>query len=160
MGGIFISYRREDSGPYAGRRRLDNPNDYLRQEIAIALARPDVRVIPVLIGNVAMPGTADLPRPLAALTECNAVRITDESWDDQLARLIRALEQVVQRRQAAPRPPSVAAPRSQPQPWQPEGWQPQATKPPPRSARSRSAEVRDFVTSVSVPSPYGAIAGC
>ena len=156
MGGIFISYRREDSGPYAGRlrdalshhfganqvfrdidtinpgerfprvierevgsceallavigpmwlsikddagrRRLDNPDDYVRLEIATALGRgTDVLVIPVLVGPTSMPAAADLPKPLAALAECNAVRITDESWDDQVARLTRALEKVVRR---------------------------------------------------------------
>ena len=166
MGGIFISYRREDSGPYAGRlrdalsrhfgaeqvfrdidrinpgerfprvieqavgscdallaiigpawvavrdeagrRRLDNPDDYVRHEIATGLDRSDVLVIPVLVGSTSMPAAADLPKPLAALAECNAVRITDESWDDQLARLIRALEKVVKPRVVAPPPFDLA----------------------------------------------------
>ena len=125
MGGIFISYRREDSGPYAGRlrdalrnrfgaeqvfrdidsvdpgerfrrlieqevsscdallaligpawlaitddagrRRLDDPDDYVRLEIATALDRDDVLVIPVVVGPTSMPAAADLPKPLASI---------------------------------------------------------------------------------------------
>src|ERR1700754_875571 len=136
MGGIFISYRRADSGTHAGRlrghlsshfgaeqvfrdvntinpgdrfprvveerisscdallavigptwltitdksgrRRLDDPNDRVRQEVLAALDRPDVRVVPVLIGTTQMPDAADLPKPLALLAEYNALRITDE----------------------------------------------------------------------------------
>jgi hypothetical protein len=170
MGGIFISYRREDSGPYAGRlrdalsrhfgaeqvfrdidtinpgerfpriverevsscdallavigpmwltirdtrgrRRLENPDDYVRLEIVAALARgDDVLVIPVLVGTTSMPAAADLPEPLASLAECNAVRFTDESWDDQMAHLTRALEKVVQR-PVTPSPLHVAAPQA------------------------------------------------
>ena len=73
----------------AGQRRLDNPDDYVRLEIATALRRSDVLVIPVLVGPTSMPAAADLPKPLASLAECNALRITDENWDDQVARLTR-----------------------------------------------------------------------
>ena len=97
----------------AGQRRLDNPEDYVRLEIAAALARADVLVIPVLVGPTSMPAAADLPTPLAALAECNALRITDESWDDQLARLTRALEKVVQPRVVAPLPLHLAAPQAE-----------------------------------------------
>ena len=87
----------------AGRRRLDDPDDYVRLEIATALGRADdVLVIPVLVGTTSMPAAADLPKPLAALAECNAVRLSDENWDDQVARLTRALEKVVKPRVVAP----------------------------------------------------------
>jgi hypothetical protein len=162
MGGIFISYRRDDSGPYAGRlrdtlsrhfgaeqvfrdldsvepgerfprlieqevgscdallaligptwlsitdragrRRLDDPDDFVRLEIAAALGRSDVLVIPVLVGATSVPAAADLPKPLAGLVECNAVRITDENWDAQVARLTGALEKVVKPQVVAPLP--------------------------------------------------------
>lgn len=48
-----------------GRRRLLDPNDYLRQEIAAALKRDDVKAMPVLIGPAQMPARRDLPQSLA-----------------------------------------------------------------------------------------------
>lgn len=165
MGGIFICYRRADSGPYAGRlrdtlthhfgadqifrdldgihpgerfsqvidqaltacdvllavmgpawlsmagddggRRLDDPKDYVRREIAAALGRDDVIVIPVLIGATPMPRPVDLPDVLAGLTERNALRLSDENWDDQMAHLVRTVEPVVQRTDPPPAPVRV-----------------------------------------------------
>ena len=46
-----------------GRRRLDDPEDLVRQEISVALAR-DVLVIPVLVQDAVLPGTAAGPAPL------------------------------------------------------------------------------------------------
>jgi hypothetical protein len=98
----------------AGRRRLDNPEDLVRLEIATALGRgDDVLVIPVLLGPTSMPAAADLPKPLASLAERNAVRITDESWGDQVARLTRAVEKVVKPRVVAPVPFHLAAPQAE-----------------------------------------------
>ena len=123
MSGVFISYRRDDSGGYTGRlfdvacralrpdqtfmdlddihggdnfaaviddkvgqcsvllavigerwltltgrsgvRRLDEPDDFVRLEIAKALER-GVRVIPVLVGGAAMPGARRSARGAAA----------------------------------------------------------------------------------------------
>ena len=79
----------------AGRRRLNDPDDLVRLEIATALGRSDVLVIPVLVGPTSMPAAADLPKPLAVLAESNAVRITDESWDDQVAHVTTAVEKVL-----------------------------------------------------------------
>src|SRR5829696_1206718 len=44
-------------------RRLDNPRDFVRREIATALARGDLRVVPVLVGDARPPSRADLPEP-------------------------------------------------------------------------------------------------
>src|SRR6266478_494516 len=44
----------------AGGRRLDDPRDLTRLEIATALKR-DIRVIPVLVAGAKMPGPPDLP---------------------------------------------------------------------------------------------------
>ena len=67
-------------------RRLDDPADWVRTEIAAALSRK-IRVIPVLVGTTSMPAAVDLPTPLASLAERNALRLSDENWDDQVARL-------------------------------------------------------------------------
>jgi hypothetical protein len=54
-----------------GRRRLDNPEDFVRIEIATALSR-EVRVIPVLLDGASMPRTTDLPDDLKPLVRRNA----------------------------------------------------------------------------------------
>jgi hypothetical protein len=49
-----------------GGRRLDNPEDFVRMEIATALRR-NIRVIPVLVDGALMPQSADLPDDLKPL---------------------------------------------------------------------------------------------
>jgi tetratricopeptide (TPR) repeat protein len=50
----------------AGRRLIDDTQDWVRREIVEALAR-GLRVIPVLTGDAALPTEADLPTDIAAL---------------------------------------------------------------------------------------------
>jgi hypothetical protein len=52
----------------AGRRRLDNPKDIVRLEIATALKR-GIAVVPLLVDDVDMPRAEELPRPLRGLPE-------------------------------------------------------------------------------------------
>ncbi len=152
MPGIFISYRREDTSPYAGRlydhlsahfgadrvfmdldtirpgddfvqvisdrvascdvlialigkqwvhtvnsrghRRLDDPNDFVRLEIASALNRK-VRVIPALIEGAAMPETGELPKDIAPLSRRNAIEIRNSMFRQNVARLIQVIEETV-----------------------------------------------------------------
>jgi hypothetical protein len=62
-------------GPMQGQRRLDDPNDWVRLEIASALKR-DILVIPVLVGKVSMPDiSSGLPPDLADLTKKVAVSV-------------------------------------------------------------------------------------
>src|ERR1035438_7042962 len=49
-----------EDGPRKGKRRLDDPTDFVRIEIVSALDR-GISVIPVLVGKASMPGEADLP---------------------------------------------------------------------------------------------------
>ena len=83
----------------AGRKRLQDPRDYVRMEIAAALQR-NMRVIPVLVQGASMPGTDELPEDLAPLTRRNAFELHDSSWRDDVGRLISALERVLEHRKA------------------------------------------------------------
>ena len=77
-----------------GRRRLDDPDDFVRLEIEAALAR-GVRVIPVLAEGTVMPGMEDLPESLAGLAHRNAVFIRHESFRSDAGRLVMAIEPVL-----------------------------------------------------------------
>jgi hypothetical protein len=73
-----------------GQRRLDDPGDYVCREIQAALDS-QVTVVPVLIGEASMPRRDELPERLAGLTRRNAMTITDERWDFDVARLAKVL---------------------------------------------------------------------
>ncbi|WP_328348968.1 toll/interleukin-1 receptor domain-containing protein [Micromonospora sp. NBC_00421] len=49
-----------------GRRRIDDPSDFVRREIAEALRR-GIRVVPVLVGDAKLPIPEDLPEDLRGL---------------------------------------------------------------------------------------------
>jgi uncharacterized membrane protein YeaQ/YmgE (transglycosylase-associated protein family) len=74
-------------------RRLDNPEDFLRTEIATALKR-DIRVIPVLVDGALMPRSSELPDDLKALVRRNALRVSHTGFDDDCRRLVAAIEEV------------------------------------------------------------------
>jgi hypothetical protein len=78
----------------AGRRRLEDPGDYVRLEVATALKRK-IRVIPVLVQNTLMPLASELPPDLAPLTRRNAIDIADTRWKYDIDRLIHTLEKVL-----------------------------------------------------------------
>lgn len=75
----------------SGRRRLDDPDDFIRHEIAAALSR-DIPVIPVLVGGATMPTAADLPEPLKALARRQASELSDARWDFDVQKLIAAIK--------------------------------------------------------------------
>ena len=78
-----------------GVRRLDNPGDFVRKEIATALSR-DIRVIPVLVDGALMPFATELPDDLKPLVRRNALQISDTSFDGDCQRLIAAIRQVLE----------------------------------------------------------------
>jgi len=160
LGGVFICYRREDSGGFAGRiydrltsslgrenvffdvdsiapgldfvdtlservgrcdalvavigktwlssadadkkRRLDDPNDFVRIEIEAALNR-GVRVIPVLVDGAILPKREDLPASIDKLTRRQGIEISHARFDSDVENLIRALSELEDEvRQRAP----------------------------------------------------------
>ena len=76
-----------------GKRRLDNPEDFVRVEIAAALNR-DIRVIPVLVQGATMPRREQLPEALTKLTRRNAIEVSDARWKYDVDRLIKTIEEV------------------------------------------------------------------
>jgi hypothetical protein len=78
-----------------GARRLESADDFVRQEIATALARNDILVVPVLVGNASMPKTAQLPDVLHPLARRHAIELSDERWDYDVRRLIEELEPLI-----------------------------------------------------------------
>ena len=82
--------------------RLDNPNDFVRLEIATALRR-DIRVIPVLVQRASMPKPEDLPDDLAKFTRRNAVELSDLRWQSDVDQLISVMERVLVKREEAAR---------------------------------------------------------
>ncbi len=72
-----------------GARRLDDPNDFVRLEIASALAR-DVAVIPVLVHDAKMPHPDELPENLKDLAFRNSVEITHARWNSDVQLLTSA----------------------------------------------------------------------
>lgn len=62
-----------------GERRLDNPDDVHRQEIAAALSRKDVTVIPVRVDGAPMPRPEELPDDIRCLTAQQSREMSDSS---------------------------------------------------------------------------------
>lgn len=77
----------------SGRRRLEDPADFVRVEIESALARK-IRVIPVLVQDAPMPRADELPPSLARLARRHGIELSDDRWKydvDRLAQTIRDL---------------------------------------------------------------------
>lgn len=66
-----------------GRRRLDNAEDWIRQEIATALER-NVRVVPVLLEGATVPQPDQLPPDMQALVRRQALEMSDMRWRGDL----------------------------------------------------------------------------
>lgn len=71
--------------------RLDEPDDFVRREVAAALAR-GLRVIPVLLDGAAPPTAADLPPELQPLAGLQAIELSHGRFDTELGRLMDALQ--------------------------------------------------------------------
>ncbi len=96
-----------------GRRRLDDPVDFVCLETTTALKR-DIPVIPVLVHGASMPRADQLPDALKDLAYRNSVELTHARWSSDVQLLIRALMPYVDLSAAASMSQAAAAPRSAP----------------------------------------------
>ena len=85
-----------------GRRRLDNPEDYVRVEIGTALKR-DIRVIPVLVEGALMPQSRELPDDLKLLARRNALNVSHDRFRLDADRLVGAVERALEKTTAEQR---------------------------------------------------------
>jgi non-specific serine/threonine protein kinase len=74
-----------------GNPRLENPEDFVRLEIEVALAR-NIRVVPLLVGGAVMPKSTQLPGELSRLARRHAFELSDTRWHTDVAALIKAIE--------------------------------------------------------------------
>ena len=74
-----------------GNRRLDDPEDMVRLEIATAFER-GITVIPLLVRGAQPPRATELPDGLKGLASRNALEVTDARFHSDLDRLIEELE--------------------------------------------------------------------
>ena len=80
----------EATDPASGRRRIDDPDDWIRREL-VESYRNGVRVIPVLIDQTELPSAADLPPDVAALSRGQALRLRGRESTAGLTGIIREL---------------------------------------------------------------------
>jgi hypothetical protein len=71
-----------------GRRRLDDPDDWVRLEIAHALNR-NITVIPVSVNAAQLPTRAKLPNDIQGLLDHQAVSVTLAGFRSEMSRLVR-----------------------------------------------------------------------
>ncbi|GBL35526.1 hypothetical protein EMGBS15_11210 [Filimonas sp.] len=78
----------------SGKRRLDDPDDFVRLEVSTALSR-NIQVIPVLIDNTPMPKAADLPENMRLLYRRQFVEIDNTRFEDDVRNLAEAIKKVL-----------------------------------------------------------------
>jgi hypothetical protein len=81
----------------SGARRLDNPHDFVRFEIARAFARK-IPVLPLRLNGSHMPAHTDLPPNIAELGFMQGMLLRTESFDDDADKIAGKLKELVARR--------------------------------------------------------------
>ena len=71
--------------------RLKDPKDWVRRELALSLARPGVRVVPLYVGDVKPPDIRDLPPELHELAGSNGRPLHPDDWEAEGTELMTRL---------------------------------------------------------------------
>ncbi|MCA8950632.1 MAG: SUMF1/EgtB/PvdO family nonheme iron enzyme [Planctomycetes bacterium] len=75
-----------------GRRRIDDPDDWVRRELERAFAR-GIPVIPLTVRDAKLPPARALPESLASLAARDALNLGHKSWERDLAALLAVLRE-------------------------------------------------------------------
>jgi CHASE2 domain-containing sensor protein len=73
-----------------GKRRLEDPEDFVCREINGALNAGKF-IIPILVDGAKMPKAAQLPSQISALANRNALEVLESHYEDDIARLIETV---------------------------------------------------------------------
>ena len=108
MGPRWATVKNDDGGV-----RIADPEDFVRLELEIALKRPEVTLIPVLVSGARMPDPDVLPPELRPMTRRNALELSDGRWHYDVGRLNNTLDELFGGVAApdAPMPPKQPPPR-------------------------------------------------
>jgi hypothetical protein len=79
-----------ESKDAGGKRRLDDPTDFVRQEIATALKR-NIPVTPVLLQGAPMPAEQSLPDDLKELAFRNGFELSHTRWRSDVREMAQRL---------------------------------------------------------------------
>lgn len=80
-----------------GDRRIDDPDDDVRIEVELALARPDITLVPVLVDQARMPRREDLPDDLRQICELNGAALQRDTWSYCVKDLHETIERSARR---------------------------------------------------------------
>ena len=97
----------------SGNRRLDDPIDFVRMEIATALKR-GIRVIPVLFDNIEMPQKETLPEDIQGLCNRQAIAVDKVSLRSDVERLAAVIRKEFRSPMVNPLPIDTTKPDVQP----------------------------------------------
>jgi hypothetical protein len=73
-----------------GRRRLDDPDDWVRKELTMLLARK-IPLIPALVDGANLPVEEELPTPLKGLNHMNAITIMPDAFHSGVKEMLESL---------------------------------------------------------------------
>ena len=93
-----------------GQRRIDDPEDFVRLEVLMALSEPRIDVIPVLVEGAQMPRPSQLPPEMRSLGDTEGIEVSESRFDFDMGRLISAIGPAAVE-PAPPQPPSSPAPQ-------------------------------------------------
>jgi formylglycine-generating enzyme required for sulfatase activity len=88
---VLIGRSWADARDDGGRVRLENPTDYVRLEIELALKR-DIAVTPVLVQGAQMPAPEDLPTEIRDLAYRNGFELSHNRWESDVGEMVRRLD--------------------------------------------------------------------
>lgn len=78
-----------------GRRRLDQENDWVRQEIRRSLEKKDCKVIPLLLDGASLPDEEEaLPKDISELLKRQRIEVRQTSSEADINVLIKVLEKI------------------------------------------------------------------